>query len=261
MSPRTFEDVNKNWQTVNETSPHMWDFPIDRFRRSLKRPSRKLIASLGLNENSKLLEIGCGGAPLVLGAAVLTKAQTYGMDLAEAALQKSKANLDNFKSSFPSIRFETLQGDGFKLPFKDHSLDLILSDGVVEHFPNSDDRIRLFTEAKRCLKPGGFLFTLIPNNEHILTRWWKKIGFPWLSDDSPVREYFVGPRLLQKELEASGLKFIKADAEHAWSSLARFPNWPILRAIAFVLNRLIPLPHFIRLRWGIEAFVLAQKSS
>jgi len=50
--------------------------------------------------------------------------------------------------------------DGSRLPLEDNSIDIIMSDYVLEHVPNPVDFAR---EVERVLKPGGFLCARTPN--------------------------------------------------------------------------------------------------
>ena len=52
--------------------------------------------------------------------------------------------------------------DGAHLPFPDGSLDYVLSSHVMEHFK---DPIGLLNEWLRVLRPGGYIFAIIPHKE------------------------------------------------------------------------------------------------
>ena len=54
------------------------------------------------------------------------------------------------------------QADVWRLPFKSHSLDVVLSLGVVEH--NEDGPLDALRETQRVLKRGGLLFLAVPFN-------------------------------------------------------------------------------------------------
>lgn len=48
-----------------------------------------------------------------------------------------------------------------KFPMKDASIDAIFMLNVLHHIPNAEN---FFSEAQRCLKPGGFIFMIEPAN-------------------------------------------------------------------------------------------------
>ena len=61
------------------------------------------------------------------------------------------------------------RADGTKLPFPSGSFDLVLSHAVIEHVAAPDEYLH---EARRVLKPGGFLFLqtapyLSPHGAHL----------------------------------------------------------------------------------------------
>jgi ubiquinone/menaquinone biosynthesis C-methylase UbiE len=53
-------------------------------------------------------------------------------------------------------------GDGHVLPFKDDTLDYVLSRHVLEHM----DWKKALTEWFRCLKPSGIMRLVVPNPDH-----------------------------------------------------------------------------------------------
>ena len=58
------------------------------------------------------------------------------------------------------VRITALQGNALDLSrFADHSFDIVFLMGPLYHLMNEDNRIRALQEAKRVLKPGGYLFT------------------------------------------------------------------------------------------------------
>jgi len=256
------QSVKEGWVRVNDGSPTLWRLARRRFERSLRRPSRRLIwDSIPLTVNSRVLEEGAGGASLGLAVSLKTRAWVYAIDLAQEALRACQANAEDLRCRYGSLPFNPVRGDAFVLPFRDSVFDLIMSEGLMEHFADGKSRLIILREARRCLRPNGFLLLLIPNNEHPLTRWWQRRGYPWLDETSAVREYLIGPNQLACDLESSGFEVVCKDCENPWSTLAKYPNWGVLRALAYVLNRCVPLPHTLRLRLGIDAYVLGRKLS
>lgn len=94
-----------------------------------------------------ILDMGCGpgGNILTLGEfGVVT-----GLDISEDALQFARDR--GFK--------ELIQGDVRRLPFPDHSFDLVSCLDVLEHI---DDDAQAIREAFRVLKPGGIFLATVP---------------------------------------------------------------------------------------------------
>jgi SAM-dependent methyltransferase len=53
---------------------------------------------------------------------------------------------------------DCLIGDARSLPFQDQFADALLLLGPLYHLPRAEDRMRVLSEARRVLKPGGLLF-------------------------------------------------------------------------------------------------------
>ncbi len=93
----------------------------------------------GLSPSSSVLEVGCGTGA-VLGM-LKTRSRT-GVDISPAA------------AAITSIHTPAGVSDGRRLPFRDHTFDLVYSTGVMDLYP--DDEAKLFLEEQiRVLKPGG----------------------------------------------------------------------------------------------------------
>jgi len=99
-----------------------------------------------------------------------------------------------------------LCGDVKQLPLKDSSIDLIISDSTLDHFPTEAEIINALKELGRVLTDGGTLILTIDNKSNItyppycITRLWMKLGL------SP---YFIGKTLslsrLRRALTEIGL--------------------------------------------------------
>jgi SAM-dependent methyltransferase len=83
--------------------------------------------------------------------------------------------------AFPTIAFycrqegvqvDALKGDGFALPFKDGSFEVVYSEGVIEHFP-VERSLQMLKEHVRVCQPGGIVIVSVPNKfalVHSLTK-------------------------------------------------------------------------------------------
>lgn len=106
-----------------------------------------------------LLDLGCGEGRHAIGAAFDNPAlNVIGVDLCFNDLQTAK----NRHSEFDTRSFgQTLytQGNGYQLPFADHSFDHVICSEVLEHI---DDYQQMLAEMNRVLKPGGTLNVSVP---------------------------------------------------------------------------------------------------
>jgi SAM-dependent methyltransferase len=122
-------------------------------------PETAVRASLGCGNPTALAHIGLGETVLDLGSGggidVLLSAQrvgptgkVYGLDMTDEMLELARAN----QAKAGVINVEFLKGDIEHIPLPDHSVDLIISNCVINLSPNKD---RVLAEAFRVLKPGG----------------------------------------------------------------------------------------------------------
>ena len=103
---------------------------------------------MGFNEfkGARLLEFGCGmGTDLLQFAR--GGARVTGADLTPRSIEISKKRFSLY--DMPASFVIT---DGERLPFADESFDVVYSNGVLHHTPETDVAV---AEAHRVLKPGG----------------------------------------------------------------------------------------------------------
>jgi ubiquinone/menaquinone biosynthesis C-methylase UbiE len=122
-------------------------------------PDAALQASLGCGNPTALAELKPGEAVLDLGSGggidvllsarrVCPSSKAYGLDMTEEMLELAKEN--KRKSGLTNVEF--LQGEIENIPLPDASVDVIISNCVINL---SADKDRVFEEAFRVLKPGG----------------------------------------------------------------------------------------------------------
>jgi arsenite methyltransferase len=122
-------------------------------------PEEALLASLGcgnptalaqLNPGDVVLDLGSGGGIDVLLSAkrVGPNGKAYGLDMTDEML--TLANDNKRKAGAGNVEF--LKGEIEKIPLPDNSVDVIISNCVINL---SADKDRVLQEAFRVLKPGG----------------------------------------------------------------------------------------------------------
>jgi SAM-dependent methyltransferase len=122
-------------------------------------PEEALLASLGcgnptalaqLNPGDIVLDLGSGGGIDVLLSAkrVGPTGKAYGLDMTDEML--SLANENKRKSGIANVEF--LKGEIERVPLPDNSVDVVISNCVINL---SADKDRVLREAFRVLKPGG----------------------------------------------------------------------------------------------------------
>ena len=122
-------------------------------------PEEALLASLGcgnptalarLNPGEVVLDLGSGGGIDVLLSArrVGPTGKAYGLDMTDEML--ALANQNKEKAGVGNVEF--LKGEIEHIPLPDNSVDVIISNCVINL---SADKDRVLREAFRVLKPGG----------------------------------------------------------------------------------------------------------
>jgi len=122
-------------------------------------PEEALLASLGcgnptalakLNLGEVVLDLGSGGGIDVLLSAkrVGATGKAYGLDMTDEML--ALANANKRKAGVANVEF--LKGEIENIPLPDNSVDVVISNCVINL---SADKDRVLREAFRVLKPGG----------------------------------------------------------------------------------------------------------
>lgn len=110
------------------------------------------VALAGLREGETVLDLGSGGGIDVFLAAkkVGAKGKVIGVDMTEDMVNKARSTA--LKYGYKNVEFRL--GEIENLPLKDGSVDVIISNCVINLSP---DKEKVFREAYRVLKPNGRL--------------------------------------------------------------------------------------------------------
>ena len=140
--------------TSDPITSHLYD---DAETRDL--PAEAVVASLGcgnptalidLHQGETVLDLGSGGGIDVLLSArrVGATGKVYGLDMTDEMLALARAN--QAKAGVTNVEF--IKGTIEAIPLPDASVDVIISNCVINLSPDKDAVLR---EAFRVLKPGG----------------------------------------------------------------------------------------------------------
>lgn len=106
-----------------------------------------------IKEGDIVLDLGSGaGFDCFLAAKkVRERGRVIGVDMSEEMIERAKANADKY--GYKNVEFRL--GDIEKLPVDDNSIDVIISNCVINLAP---DKSKVFSEARRVLKKGGRVY-------------------------------------------------------------------------------------------------------
>ncbi|MBM4134471.1 MAG: arsenite methyltransferase [Nitrospira sp.] len=145
-TPDKFDPITSNLYQPSETG----SLPAEAMLASLGCGNPTALAQLHPGET--VLDLGSGGGIDVLLSAkrVGPSGKVYGLDMTDEMLALARDN--QRKAGVDNVEF--LKGEIEQIPLPNDSVDVIISNCVVNLSPDKD---RVFAEAFRVLKPGGRL--------------------------------------------------------------------------------------------------------
>jgi glycosyltransferase involved in cell wall biosynthesis/SAM-dependent methyltransferase len=123
-----------------------WFQEVERYRFEEYAPWMPRLMEFDSHSGERVLEIG-GGLGTDLARFAAGGARVIDADLARTHLLLARENLRHRR-----LKGDFVQSDAEYLPFRDHSFDLVYSNGVLHHVPNTQ---QVIAEIHRVLKPGG----------------------------------------------------------------------------------------------------------
>jgi SAM-dependent methyltransferase len=177
------------------------------------------LARLELAPGDLLLDAGCGEGRHCFGA-LERGARVVGLDLDLGSLKKASGAL-RFVAKTKGSLGAMLQGDAFRLPFRDGTFDKVICAEVMEHVHDYPAAAR---ELARVTKPGGRIAVTIPTATSELL--YLRLGDDYFESPGGHIRIFK-PRDLAKALGAAGLRTESCSFAHGLHT----PYWA-LRSIA-----------------------------
>jgi glycosyltransferase involved in cell wall biosynthesis/ubiquinone/menaquinone biosynthesis C-methylase UbiE len=149
------EEVQNQWNN-NPVGSHyakvaprhtlQWYQEIEQYRYGEYGPWMLELMEFDRHEGERVLEIG-GGLGTDLSQFARHGARVTDVDLSGGHLEHAKENF-----ALRGLKGEFVHHDAETLPFPDDSFDVVYSNGVLHHTPNTR---RVVQEIRRVLKPGG----------------------------------------------------------------------------------------------------------
>jgi len=126
-------------------------------------PSSLLVGTLNLKRllrlhvkpGARFLEIGCAPGKMLVWVEKVLNAIVTGVDYSMPGIDVAQALFDALDA-----QGELICGDIFSHPFKPGTFDVVYSAGVIEHFDDPREIVRIHAD---LLKPGGKALITVPN--------------------------------------------------------------------------------------------------
>jgi arsenite methyltransferase len=105
-----------------------------------------------IEEGSTVLDLGCGaGTDLLIAAQMAGRSgRAIGIDLTPSMVERARASAAEMGLDHVEVHEGLIE----RLPLEDESVDVVISNGVIDLVPDKD---AVFGEIKRVLRPGGRL--------------------------------------------------------------------------------------------------------
>jgi len=166
------------------------------------------LAFSNLKTGETVLDIGSGGGIDAFLAAnrVGKEGHVIGVDMTPAMLERAQASAD--RNGYAQVEFR--QGEAEKLPVEDTSVDVVISNCVINL---TEDKSKAFRETCRVLKAGGRLEISDIVSEGNMPENLRKNGMEWatcVSGALPEQEYLD----LIKAAGFSDIKVTRSDSYH-----------------------------------------------
>jgi SAM-dependent methyltransferase len=162
------DEIQKTYTQVSEQQEKEFIFPTGRhWAESLGYPARELervpepsaesfagVANhfkLGpMTEGETVIDLGCGaGTDLLIAAQMVgPSGRAIGIDITASMVERARQSA----TEMGLANVEVHQGPIERLPLPDASVDVVISNGVIDLVPDKD---AVFGEIRRVLKPGG----------------------------------------------------------------------------------------------------------
>jgi glycosyltransferase involved in cell wall biosynthesis/ubiquinone/menaquinone biosynthesis C-methylase UbiE len=173
--------VGSHYAKVTRRHTLEWYQEIEQYRYGEYAPWMFELMEFARHRGDAVLEIG-GGLGTDLSQFARHGARVTDVDLSAGHLEHAKENF-----ALRGLDGEFVHHDAETLPFPDSTFDLVYSNGVIHHTPNTR---RVVQEIKRVLKPGGRAIVMM-YAEHSWHYWYRLVWEKGLKHDM-LRTYSIG---------------------------------------------------------------------
>ncbi len=188
--------------TVNDLGP------VDEFHTGGRVATAHLLEKTSLQQNDKVLDIGCGIGGTGRFIADQYAVSVRGIDLTPEYIETAKV-LNNWVSL--SNRIDVVAGDATALPYADEDFDAAI---MLHVGMNIAEKPRLFSEIHRVLRPGGHfsLYDVMGKSDATF-----ELPVPWATDSSMSYIQSSAEYIAQLESEGFQIESIEGRGDFAKS--------------------------------------------
>lgn len=213
---------------------------VERYRYEVYAPWMPTVMGFDRYPGRRLLELGCG-----LGTDLLQfargSARVCGTDLTLRSVELTRQHIALF-----GLRGQFLVCDSEALPFADKTFDVVYSNGVLHHTPDTEQAVR---ELHRVLRPGGTAIVML-YHRNSLYFWAKLFLFIGLLRGELFRKTMADILRERVEYSTSGARpLVKVYSRGEVRRLFRGFRGCRIQVRQLTLD-LLPLPR--RVRQGVE---------
>jgi ubiquinone/menaquinone biosynthesis C-methylase UbiE len=206
--------------------------------------TKDLLEMCGLNPETSVLDIGCGGGQTACKIAKEYGSNVVGIDISNVMISKAK---ENARVQNVEDKVEFRVADVFKLPFSNESFDVALFESVLTPLPGN--KIDAMKETIRVIKSKG----LIGANESIFYTSAPADILEIVDKHPAIPSGMFTPQKLRSLFEDSGLQVIKISEIRSSEAPSVAKEMGILGILSFmirsywkILHKLLTDPRFRR---------------
>ncbi len=168
-----------------------WYLEVERHRYGDYAPWMPEVMEFSEHGGEQVLEIGAGlGTDLAQFAA--HGAKVTDLDLSSGHLNHAQRNL-----SLRGLEAEFIHHDAEELPFEDDSFDLVYTNGVIHHTPNTR---KVVEEIYRILKPGGRVIAMVYAENSL--QYWVKLAWDIGFRNEQIKKFSMS-EIMSRSVELS----------------------------------------------------------
>lgn len=147
-----------------------------------------LIKTINLPRDAIILEIGCGSGKWSASLSIMGYKVTA-IDSNPGMIEQSRRNFPNINIEYVVDELPVLKSEASKKKY-----DLVINEGVVEHFLDRNERIAIIRVMGNCCIAGGYVFFYVP----------------FLSDE-PDEHRYTSVKEIRSEIVEAGLTPVFVD--------------------------------------------------